>query len=190
MNPVTHLLLGWTVANVDTSLSRKERAAITLAGLVPDLDGLGLVAEALTLGSQNELLWWSNYHHTALHNLTFALSVSLVCWLATGRRWLVALLAFVSFHIHLLGDLLGARGPENDHWPISYLMPFSDSWQWIWEGQWELNAWPNFVVTGALLVLMFYLAWKRGHSPLEMVSQRADQAFVTALRNRFHGVFD
>lgn len=185
MNPVTHLLLGWTVASTVSSLKRKERTAITLAGLAPDLDGLGLVAEMLTRGSRHELLWWSNYHHTALHNLTFALVVAAVCFFATGRRWQVGLLALISFHVHLLGDLLGARGPDNDHWPIPYLMPFPDRWQWIWDGQWELNAWPNFVITGLLLVLCFYLAWKRGYSPLEMVSQRADQAFVQALRNRF-----
>ena len=190
MNPVTHLLLGWTVANVDTSLSRKERTAITLAGVAPDLDGLGLAAEMLTRGSKHELLWWTNYHHTALHNISFAALVAIVAFLGTERRWRATLLALISFHMHLLGDLLGARGPDNDHWPIPYLMPFSDRWQWIWDGQWELNAWPNVVVTGVLLVFMFYLAWKRGYSPLEMVSQQADQVFVTALRNRFHGVVD
>jgi hypothetical protein len=185
MNPVTHLLLGWTVASADRSLVRKERAAITFAGIAPDLDGLGLVAELLTRGSRHELLWWSNYHHTALHNLLFAVVVSTGCFYATGKRWRTALLAIISFHIHLIGDLLGARGPENDHWPIPYFMPFSDSWQWIWEGQWELNAWPNFMITGLLLALIFYLAWKRGYSPLEMISNKLDQGFVGALRNRF-----
>lgn len=185
MNPVTHLLLGWSVANADISLNRRERTAVTLAGLAPDLDGLGLVAEALTRGSRHELLWWSSYHHTALHNITFAAVVAAICCISTGRRWRVALLALLSFHIHLLGDLLGARGPDNDHWPIPYLMPFSDRWQWIWDGQWELNAWPNFLITGGLLALMFYWAWKRGRSPLEMVSTRADQAFVQTVRNRF-----
>ena len=185
MNPVTHFLLGWTVANTDRSLSGRERAAVTLAGVAPDLDGLGLVAEILTRGSKHELLWWSTYHHTALHNLTFAVLVTTACFISTGRRWRVAALAFASFHIHLLGDLLGARGPENDHWPIPYLMPFSDAWQLIWDGQWELNAWPNFVITGALLVFCCYLACKRGFSPLEMVSARADHAFVQTLRNRF-----
>lgn len=185
MNPVTHLLLGWTVANLDSSLKQRERAAVTLAGVAPDLDGLGLIAEALTRGTKHELLWWSNYHHTVLHNISFAVLVAAVAYACTGRRWRVGLLAFVSFHVHLVGDLLGARGPANDHWPIPYLMPFSTAWQWIWEGQWELNAWPNFVITGLLLILCFYLAWKRGYSPLEMVSGRADQVFVQTLRNRF-----
>lgn len=86
MNPVTHLLHGWTVANANRCLNRRERTAITLAGVAPDLDGLGLVAEALTRGSRHELLWWSNYHHTALHNITFALAVAAVCFFTAGRR--------------------------------------------------------------------------------------------------------
>lgn len=185
MNPVTHFLLGWTVANADTSLTHKERAAVTLAGVVPDIDGLGLVAELLTRGSDHELLWWTKYHHIALHNLTFAFVVAAASCVFTGRRWRTAFLAFLSFHIHLLGDIVGARGPDGDHWPIPYLTPVSDSLQLIWDGQWELNAWPNFVVTGAALALTFYLAWKRGYSPLEMMSSRADKAFVRTLRERF-----
>lgn len=185
MNPVTHFLLGWSAASADSSLSPRERAAVTLAGIVPDVDGFGIAAELLTRGSDHELLWWTRYHHTALHNLTFALIVTAAGFAVTGRRWRTALLVFLSFHVHLLGDFLGARGPENDHWPIPYLMPFSESPQFIWEGQWELNAWPNFVVTGAALALMFYLAVKRGYSPLEMVSTRADRAFVRTLRSRF-----
>jgi len=31
----------------------------------------------------------------------------------------------------------------------------------------------------------FYLAWKRGYSPLEMVSGKVDEAFVETLRKRF-----
>jgi len=46
------------------------------------------------------------------------------------------------------------------------------------------NAWPNFAIAISLLLLTFYLAWKRGLSPLEMVSLRADAAFVAALRKR------
>jgi len=30
-----------------------------------------------------------------------------------------------------------------------------------------------------------YLAWARGYSPVEMVSERADREFVAALRRRF-----
>lgn len=184
MNPVTHLLLGWAVANIDRRLSRKERAVVTLAGVVPDLDGLGLVAEIITHGTENELLWWSSYHHAVLHNLGFGLVVTFICWWYGGHRVSLALWGLASFHVHLIGDLIGARAADGDQWPITYLMPFSDSWSWVWKGQWELNAWPNFLITGVLLVMMFYWAWKRDYSPLEMVSVRADRAFVKAVRSR------
>jgi hypothetical protein len=95
-----------------------------------------------------------------------------------------AALAFLSFHLHLLGDLVGARGPDGYQWPIPYLLPFSRAWEWTWEGQWALNAWPNFALTIALLLATFFLAWKRGFSPLEILSARTDQGFVRTLRAR------
>ncbi len=48
-----------------------------------------------------------------------------------------------------------------------------------------LCPWPNFVLVILFLGLIFYLAWKRGFSPLEMISERADQAFIATLRARF-----
>ncbi|MEI9865652.1 MAG: hypothetical protein WDN00_14100 [Limisphaerales bacterium] len=55
----------------------------------------------------------------------------------------------------------------------------------VWSGQWLLNAWQNFLITGIAIVLTIFLAWKRGHSPLEMISSRADLFFVKTLQNRF-----
>jgi hypothetical protein len=65
------------------------------------------------------------------------------------------------------------------------LLPFSAKWQLVWSHQWALNGWQNFAISGVLLFATFYLAWLRGFSPLEMVSARADAAFVGALRQRF-----
>src|SRR5579883_1782633 len=42
MAPVTHALLSWWTANVAT-LRRRDRLAVFLAGVLPDLDGLGLL---------------------------------------------------------------------------------------------------------------------------------------------------
>ncbi len=183
MSPVTHFLVGWMVAN-STELNRRERAAVAIAGVIPDIDGLGAPIEALTVNTEHPLLWISDYHHT-FHNLTFALFVSAIGFLVATRRWKTAALVFLSFHLHLLGDLVGARGPDGHQWPIPYLLPFSRAWEWTWSGQWGLNAWPNFALTGILLIATFYLAWRRDFSPMEIVSPRADQAFVDALRRRF-----
>jgi membrane-bound metal-dependent hydrolase YbcI (DUF457 family) len=182
MSPVTHFLTGWVFAN-SASLERRDRALVTLACVVPDVDGLGIIPELLTRNSPHPLLWFSLYHHS-LHTLTFALVVAAAA-IALGRqKWKTGLLALVSFHLHLFEDLLGSRGPDGDAWPIPYLKPFSPI-ELAWQGQWQLNAWPNVAITVALLMTTFWLAWWRGFSPLEMVSEKADSAFVNALRRRF-----
>ena len=45
MHVVTHLLMGWTLAE-HTTKSPRDRALITWASVAPDLDGLGLVVDA------------------------------------------------------------------------------------------------------------------------------------------------
>jgi len=151
---------------------------------VPDVDGLGILAEVLTRHSSHPLLWFSRYHHS-LHNLTFAMAITCLALVLAEQKWKTAALCFLGFHLHLLEDLLGSRGPDGDQWPIPYLAPFSSAANLTWRGQWTLNAWPNFAVTLALLAATFYLAWSRGYSPLEMLTNRADREFVAALRQRF-----
>lgn len=184
MSPVSHFLVGWVVANC-AKLNRRERAAVAVAGVAPDLDGLGVVAELFTRGSERPLPWFSEYHHVLGHNLGFGLLVAGVSLLVATRRWKTAGLALLSFHLHLLGDLVGARGPDGYQWPIPYLLPLSSAWQWTWDGQWALNAWPNLLLTAAALLVTLFLAWSRGYSPLEMVSLSLDGAFVDTLRHRF-----
>ena len=183
MSPVTHFLVGWMVANTGGS-NRRERTAVSVAGVIPDIDGLGAIPEVLTQNRSHPLTWFSGYHHT-FYNLTFVVVVASVSFALATRRWKTAALAFLSFHLHLLGDLLGARGPDGYQWPIPYLLPFSRAWEWTWEGQWAPNAWPDFLITFVLLLATFYLAWQQGFSPLEMLSSAADNAFVRALRARF-----
>jgi inner membrane protein len=183
MSPVTHFLSGWVLSNC-ARLDQKDRALVTLACVIPDADGLGIIPEILTRNSAHPLLWFTLYHHS-LHNLAFALVVSAVAFVIATRNWATALLALVSFHLHLFEDVLGSRGPDGYQWPIPYLHPFSSSLQISWHGQWGLNAWPNVAVTIALLFVTLWLAWSRGFSPLEMVSTKADASLVTALRQRF-----
>jgi inner membrane protein len=184
LSPVTHFLSGWVVANSSPSLTARERLLITLAGVVPDIDGLGAIPDWLTRNSAYPLAWFSTYHHR-LHNLTFGLAAAAVSFALARHRWMTGLLALLSFHLHLFEDVLGGRGPDGYQWPIPYLAPFSKAVEFSWQGQWALNAWPNFVITFGLLLVTFYLAWSRGYSPLEMVSARLDEAFVAALRHRF-----
>jgi inner membrane protein len=185
MSPITHFFMGWAVANSAPSLTKRERAMVTWAGVVPDVDGLGIVAERLTQYSAHPLNWWSDYHHVLGHNIGFAVATSVAAAIFARQKCTTAFLVFISFHLHLIADLVGARGPDGDQWPIPYLLPFSNSWQLTWTGQWALNAWPNFVITGTLIAVTLVLAWQRGFSPLEIFSRKADSILIAALRARF-----
>jgi len=184
MNPVSHLLTAWVVANT-ADLTARDRALVTLAGVVPDIDGLGIVAEILTEQTAFPLLWYSKYHHVLCHNLGFGLLLAVTAILFGIRRWMAAFLVLVVFHLHLLGDLVGSRGPDGYQWPIPYWTPFSDGWKLMWTGQWDLNAWPNVLITTLLLAATIYIARRKGCSPLEMVSKRVDSAFVSILRRQY-----
>jgi len=180
MHPATHLLLGWGAATA-TPLSKRDRALVCLAGVIPDLDGLGIVVEKLTLHSEQPLYWYALYHHVLAHNLAFGLVVAVGAAAVARERLKAGMLVLASFHLHLLADLVGSRGPDGSSWPLRYLWPF-DGLELTWQGQWAFNAWPNFAITIALLAWLFHVAGRRGHSPLELVSSRADRAFCATAR--------
>ena len=187
MSPITHLLISWSAANI-TNLNKKERTIVTIAGVIPDIDGIGIIADIITKNTGHPLYLW-NFHHTLGHNIGFAVFIFIMAFFlsnsAFSRRWVTAIIAFIIFHLHLLCDLIGSRGPDGGQWEIPYLLPFSDIWQLTWSGQWRLNAAPNFVITAIFLIITFYLAWKHGYSPLEIISQKIDNLFAAALRRRF-----
>jgi hypothetical protein len=184
MNPITHLLTSWTVANLPR-LESRDRAIVTIAGISPDIDAAGIVVELATKHTDKPLFWWSEYHHVLGHNLIFGLTVFLVAAGVAKRRLLTACLAFFVFQLHLFCDLIGARGPEGYQWPILYFYPYFQNLEIVWSGQWALNAWPNIVLTIFLITITVYLAWKRGFSPLEIISKRIDRAVVQTFRIRF-----
>ena len=184
MGPVTHLLLGWTLANT-AEFSRRDRILVTLAGVAPDLDGFGMVVDVCTRHTDSPTHYFSDYHHVLGHNLGFGLLCLGAAFALAKRKFATLALVAVSFMVHIFADVVGGRGPEGYQWPMSFLQPFSDSCVLVWDGQWQLNAWPNFAITVALISLAFYLAWRRGFSPVSIVSMRADAAFVAVLRRRF-----
>ena len=185
MNVITHALSGWCLAETSPSLTRRDRAVIVIAAVASDADGFGMLPELLTRDSRDPLFWWTDYHHVLAHNLLFAIiAAAIASLIASARhRVRVALLAFAAVHVHLFEDLVGSRGPDGYQWPIPYCTPFTDK-TFAWDGQWALNAWQNFVITIVLLAITFVLAWRRGYSPVGLLSARADAVFVDALRRR------
>ena len=186
MSPITHGMIGWLTANISPHLNRREQILVVAAGVVPDLDGLGIIAQFFTSDASDPLFWYFRYHHVLLHNLFFSLLLAAMAFSLAVRRWLTTGLVCLSFHLHLVADLVGSRGssPE-DLWPIHYLFPFADTGQLSWNGAWELVSWQNYLVTVAALLFIIALAVKRGYSPLVLFLPRVDQKVVAALRGRF-----
>jgi inner membrane protein len=182
MSPVTHFFTGWVLANC-APIERRDRALVTIAAVIPDVDGLGLIPQLLTLRSPHPLMWFTLYHHH-LHTLVFALVVTALTYAVARRKRLTALLALLSFHLHLIEDVLGSRGPDGYQWPIPYLKPFSGI-EIAWRGQWALNAWPNALITAVLILISLWLARRRGFSFMELFSHKADAGLVAWLHERF-----
>jgi hypothetical protein len=189
MNPVTHGLLSWGLGNC-ADIGRRGRIVVTIAGLAPDVDGFGYPFELLTRNSANPLDWFHRYHHHLTHNLLAVLAIGVVAWACCRWSWRVLLLATAAAMLHLVCDFVGARGPadlthpDGDPWPIPLWQPFSDV-GYSWSGQWGLASWQNASITVALLVAAAVIAVRRGWSPVELVSRRADAVVVGALRARF-----
>jgi hypothetical protein len=183
MSPITHFLASWAVAEACTT-DERERLWICLAGVAPDVDGLGIAVDLTNemLARQPTQLY-QTYHHFLFHGLFGALVTVAIARAFGVRRLWALLLVFLSFHLHLICDFVGARSPERcDVWVIRYLGPFTYKWTFWWSHQWPLNGWQNFLITIALLVWTFARAIRNGASPVSLFSQKCDSILVGTLR--------
>ena len=188
MSPFAHLIGSWLVASATTNNPR-DRKLVTLAGVLPDADGLGVVADvigSLVSGKECTFQYYQQYHHILLHGWPGAIIVSILLTFFARKHWRVFLLCLLTFHLHLLCDLVGSRGPTvGDLWPICYSEPIFRHPIWFWKGQWKLDGWQNQTIFATLLATSIWLAVKRGYSFVEVVSERADKVFVQVLRQWF-----
>jgi hypothetical protein len=176
-------MASWTIAESCVE-DRRERLWICLAGVAPDLDGLGVGADLI-----NELLgrepthYFFIYHHFLFHGLFGALLVTGIAqWVGVHRLKALALV-FLSFHLHLLCDFVGARGPTRDDlWVIHYFGPFTYKGTWWWTHQWPLNSWQNMLISVFLLGWIMFRAVRRGASPVSLFSERKNEVVVATLR--------
>lgn len=189
MNPITHVLASWTLADA-AGLDERDRSLATWCGVLPDADGLGAVVDRV-----NELLsrpgtwYYDEYHHGLAHGLLAAIVIPAALCIFAKRRVRMFVVGVLAVHLHYLCDLVGSRGPTaDDVWPLKYLAPFSDRWTVQWSGQWALNAWPNVAFTVLLLAYAFARAVRSGRSPVGLFSARADRVFVETVRNRWRSL--
>ncbi|HTD86640.1 MAG TPA: metal-dependent hydrolase, partial [Candidatus Binatia bacterium] len=116
MSPVTHLFVSWIVAAKTTNNVRDCRL-IALAGVAPDLDGLGIVVDFTARAFGHQTFFWERFHHVLFHGAFGAVLTAAVFALCARDKLRVALLALVTFHLHLLCDFVGSRGPSSgDLW--------------------------------------------------------------------------
>lgn len=177
----THFLISWHLAR-HISPDLKTRRWICAAGVIPDLDGLGLFADIWT----GQTTYYFDWHHRLGHNflvgLLFAVLAASVC-----RSPKVGFWAWVCFHLHMIADLISGKGPEGSPWPLYYLWPLSDR-EWFWDGQWKLHAWPNTVVFAALLAWAVAATRQHHRSPFEMFSTRMDARAREAFSSVWSGL--
>lgn len=186
MNPVTHFLIGWELGCA-LKLGQRDRGLLVAASVLPDLDGLGAVADLVT-GDAGQS-FYRTYHHVVLHGALGALLAVALTTLFARQQLKVAAWVLVAFHLHLLCDLVGSRGPGlAGQWPIYYWGPFSHAHALSWSGQWALNAWPNIVLSLVLLSSTLARAAVTGVSPTQFLGRRVDSTVVqplTAWRERW-----
>jgi hypothetical protein len=181
MHLATHLLISWLGANAG-GLERRDRALATLAGVLPDADAIGIVRDVIAPVKDMPYYWYGRYHHVLCHNIFAGIAATVICYLLARQKWKTAAIALILFHIHLLADLLGSGGTPGNIWPVYYLYPIYPTLEIYWKGQWALNAWPNVAITAVALALTLYLGAKRGHTPVEMLSTKADHELVGTIR--------
>ncbi|MEI6077287.1 MAG: metal-dependent hydrolase [Verrucomicrobiota bacterium] len=185
MSPFTHLVGSWLVAALTTTNPR-DRKLVTLAGVLPDADGLGVIADVLSswfMGKECTFYYYQQYHHVLLHGWPGAMAVSVLLTFFGKQRGRVLFLCLLTFHLHLLCDVVGSRGPDiGDFWPICYSEPLFRHPIWLWKHQWKLDGWQNQSIFIFLFISSLGLTVKRGYSFVELISQRLDCIFVQVLR--------
>jgi membrane-bound metal-dependent hydrolase YbcI (DUF457 family) len=145
---LTHVGISWIVADL-ARLTPRDRWVVVLAGALPDLDGIGIL--------------WSEHayaaaHRAAAHSVFFAVLIVVLALLVANRPWAAGVLAAVSFHLHLLLDVIGTGGL-----PIRYLWPLTER-EWSYDGHWVLASWPNAAVMTATALGVVVIEWRRRRS--------------------------
>ena len=183
MSPLTHVLASWLIAAKTTRNPRDCRLA-TLAGLLPDADGLGMIVDiANSLPGHKPTQYYAQFHHYWLHGIFGAALITLTLTLFARDKLRVAIVALFLFHLHLLCDLVGSRGPSpEDLWPIFYFGPFDKDPMWLWKGQWQLDGWQNRIVFVIAFAAAIFVAVRDGHSVVGVFNRRADRAVMAVVR--------
>lgn len=171
MSPITHGMIGWIISQpLD---KRRDRIFVTIASLLPDFDGAGVVIS---------IEYYSKYHHMFGHNIFFGILLYLVTLKFGIEKLKVSILVFVSFNFHILGDLLGS----GSGWGIPYFWPINKkSFEFSHPFQWELDSWQNLLVTIICTFIIILFAINKKRTIVEVFSTKLDVKLIAVFENWF-----
>lgn len=165
---VGHGQVGWFLAR-GARLEAQDRKLVTVAAMLPDLDGLSI------LGGYG--LYYSG-HHVWLHSVWAALGFALLAATFATRRLVVFGLSLVAVALHVVSDGFGllACAPL---WPVS-------NWVfWPNDERYWVAAIGEVGVPALLIWAQVALARKEGISILELLPTRAEEWLRIRWRERF-----
>lgn len=183
MTPPQHFIISWVVAN-GVTLDRRSRLGITLAGILPDVDGLGYFVDRANLRFDVYSHYYMDYHHFIGHNLFAGLFIAGMMAYFCQRKLTVFLLSLLAFHLHLLADLAGSMGGDGYQWPIYYLYPILPDFALTWSGQWELSSWKNSAIGISFFVIALIIAHYKQVTFFEFFSTKIEKKVTEVARRR------
>ncbi len=183
MTPPQHFIISWVVANT-ANLDRRSRVGITLAGILPDVDGLGYFVDRANLRFDIYSQYYMTYHHVFGHNVFAGLLIASITAFCCQRKITVFLLSLLAFHLHLLADLAGSMGGDGYQWPIYYLYPLLPDFTLTWAGQWELSSWKNSAFGISFFIIALILARYKQVTFFEFFSIRVEKKVKEVARQR------
>jgi hypothetical protein len=183
MTPPQHFIVSWVVAN-SANMDRRSRICITLAGVLPDLDGVGYVIDKVNSCFDISSSYFFDYHHVIGHNVFSGLLIAGLMAFSCRRKLTVFLLSLLTFHLHLLADVAGSMGGDGYQWPIYYLYPLVPDFTITWSGQWELSSWKNSAIGIVFFIVSLMIARYKRVTFFELFSSKMEEKVVEVARQR------
>lgn len=181
MSPVAHFLISW-LSTVEIINERRERAIVTIAGVSPDLDGIGIIPDKV-LGTTDLYI---KYHHYLGHSVFSAFFIASIATIfSKTQKVTVWFLSFTLVHMHIICDIIGSKGPDGYNWPIFYLYPIYPRFELTWKYQWELISWQNQTILVVLMIICIIYAIRKEITFLEVFSKRLDEEAFNMYKRYF-----
>jgi hypothetical protein len=86
MAPQQHLVLSWVLSNLNYD-KRRDRIVATLCGVIPDIDGLGVIIDKIT--GDGAYYYYFAWHHKSGHNLLGVIVIGLIAYFICGKKILL-----------------------------------------------------------------------------------------------------